>query len=103
MAGADGCTGQAVRIATLATALGVDPTAVKAFAAGLALGVELVNDATQFRDEDFEANASVRGISRLDAGIRRAVARAPWEHHPGRLLEVTMMKPMAVAATHRTS
>ena len=43
-----------VRIATLATALGVDPTAVKAFAARLALGVELVNDATQFRDEDFE-------------------------------------------------
>ncbi|OUD00118.1 hypothetical protein CA984_00330 [Streptosporangium minutum] len=43
-----------IGITTLAAALSVDPTAVVAFARGLAPGVTLVDGAIQFRDEDFE-------------------------------------------------
>lgn len=44
-----------VSTSALATALGVDPAAVVAFAQGLAPGVTLVGQAIKFRDEDFEA------------------------------------------------
>ncbi|MEW9533628.1 hypothetical protein [Microbispora sp. NPDC049125] len=43
-----------ISITTLAAALSVNPTAVVAFAHGLAPGVTLVDGAIQFRDEDFE-------------------------------------------------
>ncbi|MCJ8505266.1 ATP-binding protein [Kocuria flava] len=43
-----------VNINILAIALEVDPASVRAFAAGLTPGVEMVGDTIQFRDEDFE-------------------------------------------------
>ncbi|MFB8168296.1 hypothetical protein ACFC60_10145 [Kitasatospora purpeofusca] len=49
-----------VSLETLAAALDVDPSAVAAFAAGLAPGVKVTDGAIQFRDEDFETY--VRGL-----------------------------------------
>ncbi|MFE3559490.1 hypothetical protein ACFXKW_32240 [Streptomyces sp. NPDC059193] len=49
-----------VSVETLAAALDVDPSAVAAFAAGLAPGVKVTDGAIQFRDEDFETH--VRGL-----------------------------------------
>ncbi|MET8538738.1 ATP-binding protein [Streptomyces sp. NPDC005065] len=45
-----------VRLQTLATALEVDLSAVRNFAAGLTPGVRIVDDSIQFRDEDFETH-----------------------------------------------
>jgi urease gamma subunit len=44
-----------VSTSALATALGVDPAAVIAFAQGLTPGISLAGQAIKFRDEDFEA------------------------------------------------
>lgn|GEM_PF-1143581 len=44
-----------VSTATLAAALGIDPSAVTAFAAGLTPGVKMTRGSIQFRDEDFES------------------------------------------------
>lgn len=62
-AGADGRRWLALMLAlarpvstsALATALGVDPAAVIAFAQGLTPGIALAGQAIKFRDEDFEA------------------------------------------------